>query len=96
MLEKDIKRIYEFVWIFKNSKYDKGVERHNQIVLSKSTGDPKYDAKDALKIFIKTFGNLNKNTIICIKEFDESGNQIGEDIVPAEENIIIPEKKKER
>lgn len=97
MLNKEgMERTYEFTWIFKESKYDKDVERHNSITISHPTGETKYDAKAALDIFIQVFGNLNRNKIICIKEFDECGNQIGEDIVPSEENMIIPEKRKEK
>ena len=92
----NIERTYEFIWIFNESKYDKGVERHNRITIANPTGETKYDAKAALDIFIQVFGNLNRNKIVCIKEFDEGGNQVGEDIVPSEENAIIPEKRKEK
>ena len=94
--KSNIKRTYEFTWIFKKSKYDNGVERHNRITITNPTGETEYDAKAALNIFIQVFGNLNRNKIICIKEFDECGDQVGEDIVPSEENIIIPEKRKKK
>lgn len=85
-------RNYEFTWYpTKDSKYGKEPNiRKNIVKLSEPIGITGVDAKAALNIFSKTFGNLNKNTIVCIKEFDENG-QIGEDIVPAgDENAIIP------
>lgn len=71
-----------------------GIEfkRQTFVRLSKPTGHTDIDAKAALNIFISQCGNLKKNTIIRIKEMDENG-QIGEDIVPKEENAIIPIKK---
>ena len=67
-------------------------KRQTFIRLSKPTGHTDIDAKAALNIFISQCGNLKKNTIIRIKEMDENG-QIGEDIVPKEENAIIPIKR---
>ena len=50
-----------------------------------------YPAKNALNLFIKSCGNLKRNTIIRIQELDENGEQIGEDITPSEgEDAIIP------
>ena len=85
-------RNYEFTWHpTKESKYGKEPTiRVNMVKLSNAIGVTGIDAKTALNIFTKTFGNLNKNTIVTIKEFDENG-QIGEDIVPAaDENAIVP------
>ena len=85
-------RNYEFTWYpTKESKYGKEpAVRTNMVKLSNAIGVTGIDAKTALNIFTKTFGNLNKNTIVTIKEFDENG-QIGEDIVPAaDENAIVP------
>ena len=85
-------RNYEFTWYpTKENKYKEvPAIRINMVKLSNAIGVTSIDAKAALNIFTKTFGNLNKNTIITIKEFDENG-QIGEDIVPAaDENAIVP------
>lgn len=88
-------RNYQIKWYeTKNTKYEKDpFYRINSITLSKPTGRTNIDAKSAINIFCKNFGNLRKNTIVFIKEFDENG-QIGEDIVPStNEDAIIPIKK---
>jgi len=83
-------RSYAIEWASKKNK----IKRIAHIELSNPSGIVEIDAKSALGIFIKTFGNLNKNDIFCIKEFDENG-QIGADIKPtSEENTIIPIAKK--
>ena len=64
-------------------------KRSTFIRLSKPTGRTEYDAKAALNIFTASCGNLKKNTIIKIVEMDENG-QIGEDIVPTDNEAIIP------
>lgn len=89
-----MKRTYEFTWHpTKEEKYGKVINRTNMIELSHPSGKTEFDAKKAVELFSKGFGNLKKNTIVCIKEFGENG-QIGEDIVPAEgENAIIPVKR---
>lgn len=87
-----MKRSYSIEWYNKKeNKYTSSpIVRTHTLVLSKPTGKTAIDAKAALNIFIKTFGNLNKNEVICIKEFGENG-QIGEDIVPSSaEGAIIP------
>ena len=87
-----MKRNYIFTWYeTKTSKYGNPVIRTNTINLIKPTGKTEYDAKAALQIFMVNFGNLHKNTIVSIKEMDENGQQIGEDIVPSDtEDAIIP------
>lgn len=90
-----MKRSYDFAWYpTKELRYNKEVTpRHNVIKLSKPTGRTDYDAKAAVQIFSKVFGNLRKNTIVAIKEFGDNG-QIGEDIVPMDkEDAIIPIRK---
>lgn len=90
-----MKRTYSIEWYNKrDAKYGKEPNiRTNMIQLSAPTGRTEYDAKAALNIFTRSFGNLRKNEIVRIKEFGENG-QIGEDIVPStEENAIIPTKK---
>jgi len=82
-------RYYIFKW--KENKKN-SVERENKITIAKPTGETSIDAKQALNLFTKGFGNLKKNSIISIKEFDENG-QIGEDITPSAETSIIPERK---
>lgn len=86
------KRSYSFKWYpTKEIKYGTPLPRTNKIVLSGPTGKTEVDAKAALNLFMGSFGNLKTNTIVSIKEFDENGKQIGEDIVPSkEENAIIP------
>jgi hypothetical protein len=87
-------RNYEFTWYpTKEKKYGIPVIRTNMIKLSHPIGKTAVDTKSAVEIFSKSFGNLNKNTIVTIREYDENG-QIGEDITPAEgENAIIPVKR---
>lgn len=86
-----MKRTYEFEWYDnRDAKYGTPTPRHNMVTLSKPTGKTEHDAKAALGIFMKSFGNLRKNTIVRIKEFGDNG-QIGEDITPSDaENAIIP------
>jgi hypothetical protein len=87
-----MKRSYEITWYAnKDAKYKEPLHRHTSIMLSKPTGETSFDAKCALGIFTANFGSLKRNTIVSIKEFDEDGKQIGEDIVPStEENAIVP------
>lgn len=88
-----MKRTYDFVWYeTKDTKYGKEpLTRTNRVYLSKPIGKTERDAKAALSIFCKNFGNLHRITIVKIKEYGDDGNQIGEDIVPSsEEDAIIP------
>lgn len=88
-----MKRYYIFKWHENTNHWGKGpIERYNRINLPDPTGKVEIDAKKAVELFIRGFGNLKQNTIVSIKEFDENG-QIGEDIIPAAENIIVPIKK---
>lgn len=86
----DKERYYIFEW-YKKTKYNP-IIRHSSVRLSNFTGDTSVDAKYALQIFMAQNGNLNSIEIIKIKEFNENG-QIGEDIIPSEENNIIPSGK---
>ena len=89
-----MKRSYSFEWyVTKEAKYGEPIIRHSSLILSYPTGETKIDAKNAVELFTRNFGNLHKNTIIKIKEFGEKG-QIGEDIIPSKENYIVPTKKK--
>ena len=84
-----MKRIYRFKW-YPTRDRDK-LSRDTLIQLANPTGKTEIDAKNALNLFIKSCGNLKKNTIIKIQELDEDGKQIGEDIMPStDENAIIP------
>jgi hypothetical protein len=86
-------RYYIFEWYEKTTNWGKGyIIRHNRINIPNPTGKVEVDAKKAVEYFIRGFGNLKQNTILSIKEFDENG-QIGEDIIPATENVIVPVKK---
>ena len=81
-------RKYAIEWVENKDRLQ--MKRTTWITLSAPTGKVEFDAKKALNLFTRNFGNLKKNTIISIKEFDEKG-QIGEDIVPSsDENAIIP------
>lgn len=80
-------RNYNIEWY--PTKDGEKLKRSTFIKLSKPTGQTQYDAKAALNIFISQCGNLKKNTIIKIIEMDENG-QIGEDIVPTDNEAIIP------
>ena len=82
-------RYYIFKW-YENK--GKKIERINTISIQKPVGDTSIDAKKAVDLFTRGFGNLKRNTIISIKECDENG-QIGEDIIPNTETDIIPESK---
>ena len=86
-----MKRNYIFEWYDnKDTKYGKEpIIRHTNIRLSKPTGETGVDAKSATDMFTRNFGNLNKVTILKIKEIGEHG-QIGEDIIPQEEESIVP------
>lgn len=68
------------------------MERTTMINMHTNTNDVSINGKRAVDLFIKSCGNLKKNTIVWIKEFDDAGNQIGEDIIPTEDSII-PEKR---
>ena len=86
-------RYFEIEWYDnKDLRNGQPTFRHNKVTVSKPTGHVEIDAQIALNIFISSFGNLKKNTIVKIKEFDECGNQIGEDITPSD-SAIIPVKK---
>lgn len=88
-------RNYEITWYLTNdAKYGKTPTfRTNKVTLSKPTGKTSVDARAALGIFIANFGNLKKNTIVKIKEFDENG-QIGADITPSDDDTaIVPIRK---
>lgn len=86
-------RNYNFEWFEnKDNKYGTARHRFNTIRLSAPSGKTSIDAKIALNIFINSFGNLKKNTIVRIKEMDEHG-QIGEDIIPSENSSIVPSER---
>lgn len=87
-----MKRNFVFKW-YENVKYGTPITRVNCILVSKGTGDIGRDAKLATDLFCKSFGNLKKNTIVSIQELNEAGKPVGEPIIPAEKNSIIPEKK---
>ena len=84
-----MKRYYLITW--KDNR--KNIERTSKITLSKPTGMIEVDGPQALNLFTANFGNLIKNSIIKIREFDENDNQIGEDITPQEGTATIPIKK---
>ena len=91
-----MKRSYEFEWYeTKEKNYGKEpIIRKHMVYLSKPVGKVEKDAKTAVGIFCKNFGNLHRNTIIRIKEFGDDGVQIGEDIIPSDaEDAIIPTKR---
>ena len=69
------------------------MERTTIMDFNSNTNDVSVNGKIAVDLFVKSCGNLKKNTIIWIKELDEEGNQIGEDITPAEDSSIIPESR---
>jgi hypothetical protein len=87
-----MKRSYEITWYAnKDAKYKEPTPRHTKLSIGKPTGETSIDAKAALGVFTANFGSLARNTIVSIKEFDENGNQLGEDITPSDkENSIIP------
>ncbi len=82
-------RYYIIKWCENTTKWGKTIERNSKVVIQNPTGKVEVDAKKAVEIFIRGFGNLKQNTILSIKEFDENG-QIGEDIIPADGSAIVP------
>ena len=82
-------RYYIIKWHEKTTKWGKPIERYNRINIQNPTGKVEVDAKKAVEVFIRGFGNLKQNTILSIKEFDENG-QIGEDIIPTDGSTIVP------
>ena len=62
-----------FNW-HRNEKYSEPIDRNVKIQGA--------DAKSATEVFMKTFGNLKKNTINYIQEIDENHQPIGEKIIP--------------
>ena len=87
-----MKRKYAIKWYPTKEKHNP-MYRTTWVEVSNPTGDVSIDAKSAVDIFISSVGNIKKNTIIWIKEFDENGNQIGEDITPQEDSAIIPTRR---
>ena len=80
-----------FTW-YKNEKYSTPIERKTEI--SSPVDDLASAAKQATVIFTKLNGSLKANTIVSIQEIDAEGNPIGEPIIPTEEEMIVPVKKK--
>ena len=80
-------RNYNITWY--PTRDGERLSRDTFIRLSKPTGKTEIDAKAAVGIFTASCGNLKKNTIVKIVEMDENG-QIGEDIVPTDNEAIIP------
>lgn len=76
-------KFFIITWI-ENKK--NSIQRQNSVMST--------DAKSALDVFIKNFGNLKKNIIISIQEVDKNGDFIGEPIVPADETSIVPVRRK--
>jgi glucokinase len=84
---------FEIEWYpTKDAKYGEPLSRKNKVILSRTTGETSIDAKKALNIFCSNFGNLKTNTIVAIREFNEEGIQVGEDIKPTED-LVVPIKK---
>lgn len=83
-----MQRFFVFRWCTKDL-----IKRTNLIKLSKASGNIGVDAKAATDLFIRAFGNLKKNTILCIQELDEKGVPIGEPITPMENTNIVPARK---
>ena len=81
-----MRRIYAIRW-YPTKETDK-MQRTTLVNIDTNTNDVSINGKRAVNLFVSSCGNLKKNTIIWIKELDEEGNQIGEDIVPAEDGII--------
>lgn len=63
---------FSFKW-HKNEKYSEPLTRFTEIIA--------VDAKSATEVFMANFGNLKKNTIESIQEFNEHG-PVGDPIVP--------------
>ena len=85
-------RNYKFNW-YKNEKYGEPLERHTFVRLTDAVGRVEVDAKRATELFVKSIGSLKYNTIISIQEFDDAGQQLGEDIIPEEGSSIVPTAK---
>lgn len=83
----------DFIITFKENKKYNEITRTTKISVIKSTKDIGEDAKSALNIFIKSFGNLKKNDVFSIQEVDENGVSVGDPITPMEDTSIVPTKK---
>lgn len=81
-------RNFSFKW-YKNEKYGKKVLRTNSITVSNASSEVGEAAKAATDLFCKTFGNLKRNTIMSIQEYNEDG-PVGEPIVPTDGSSIVP------
>ena len=83
-------RLYNIKWhLTKEERCGKQpVDRTTMVKLMDANGEVAIDAKRALNIFIKSCGNLKKNTVTEIIEMDEDGNQIGDKITPTGDSII--------
>lgn len=89
-------RYYVFKWIpIELKRWGKNVPRTTIISLPDPSYETARDCKRALQLFISRNGNLTKNQIISIKECNQDG-QIGEDIVPEQDNNIVPTRKEIR
>jgi len=89
-------RSYEITWYALNdTRYGREpLIRTSNIKIGRPRGVTSVDAKTAVDLFCKEFGNLKRNAIVSIKELDENGEQIGENILPTEDNGMIPIKRK--
>jgi len=86
-------RYYIFKWIpIELKKWGKNVPRTTTISIPNPSYETARDCKRALQLFISMNGNLTKNEIFTIKECNQDG-QIGEDIIPENDNSIIPTSK---
>ena len=84
-------RKFAFTW-YENPKYGNPITRTNAVEVPNASPDTGMVAKTAVALFTKSFGNLKKNTIVSIQEFNDKG-PVGEPITPNDENDIVPTKK---
>lgn len=84
-------KYFEIKWY--KTKDGVNFTRTNAVIVPNAPADTGAAAKRALENFIVAFGNLKKNTIIEIQEYDKEGQPVGEPIIPGDD-YIIPEKKK--
>jgi len=84
---------FEIQWR-KQSKNNSEPIRTTLVRVPSAEGSVGIDCSRAVDLFCGCFGNLKKNEIIKIRELDENGNQIGEDITPSDKEVIMPVKKK--
>lgn len=87
--------IKKFKFIYSDKKAKFGPKLEQNCIITVQTAREKDlggMCAQAMSVFEKSVGNAKRFDVICIKELDEKGNQVGEDILPSGE-AVVPIKK---